>query len=66
MNLPKKREEILKANKGSYLSYDSQKGEFVITFTGDDGFRIPHDCDYCGDHIFKQNSNTVICKVIRK
>ena len=66
MKVYKKWTEILKANKGSSLSYDSKNGEFVITFTGNDGFRIPGDCVYCGEHIFKENSNTVICKVKRE
>ena len=66
MNVPKKREEILKANNGSSLSYDSKSEEFVITFTGNDGFRFPGDCVYCGEHIFKANSNTVICRVKRE
>ena len=66
MNVYKKREEILKANRGSSLSYDPKSEEFVITFTGHDGFRIPGDCVYCGDHIFKENSNTVICAVRRE
>ena len=63
MNIHKKREEILKGNEGSKLSYDSKTEEFVITFTGHNGFRIPYDCEYCGDRIFKANSNTVICRV---
>ena len=66
MNVGKKWSEILKANEGSKLTYDSKGEEFVITFTGHDGFRIPGDCVYCGDHIFKENSNTVICRVERK
>ena len=66
MNVCKKMCEILKANKGSSLSYDSRSEEFVITFTGHEGFRIPSDCEFCGEHIFKENSNTVICKVKRE
>ena len=66
MNVGKKLLEILKANKGSSLSYNPENEEFVMTFTGHNGFRIPGDCDYCGDHIFKQNSNTVICAVQRE
>lgn len=63
MNVGKKWSEILKANEGSKLSYDSKAEEFVITFTGNNGFLIPHDCVYCGDRIFKANSNTVIGRV---
>ena len=66
MNVCKKWAEILKVNEGSKLSYDSQGEEFVITFTGYDGFRIPGDCVYCGDYILKENSNTVICRVKRE
>lgn len=66
MNLDKKRCEIVKANQGSKLSYDAKAEEFVITFTGHNGFRIPSDCEYCGDHILKQNSSTVICRVKRE
>jgi len=56
----------LKANEGSKLSYDSEKEEFVITFPKHNGFSIPGDCEYCGEHIFKENSNTVICAVRRE
>jgi len=56
----------LKANEGSKLSYDSEKEEFVITFPKRDGFAIPGDCEYCGEHIFKENSNTAICAVRRE
>lgn len=66
MNVGKKWAEILKANEGSKLYYDSKTGEFVATFPKHNGFSIPHDCVYCGDTIFKQNSNTVICKVKRE
>ena len=66
MNVYKKWEEILKANEGSKLSFDSKSGEYVMTFPAHDGFRIPGDCEYCGDHIFKENSNTVICAVRRE
>ena len=66
MNVYKKREEILKANEGSKLTYDSKTEEFVITFPKYNGFRIPGDCAFCGDHIFKENSNTVICRVERE
>lgn len=66
MNLDRKRCEIVKANMGSLLSYDSKSEEFVITITGHDGFRIPSDCEYCGDHILKENSSAVICRVKRE
>ena len=66
MNVYKKWCEILKANEGSKLSYDSKTGEYVITFPKHNGFRIPGDCAYSGDHIFKENSNTVICRVKRE
>ena len=65
MNTCKKLFEILKANYGSTLSYDFDSEEWVITFTGNNGFRIPGDCEYSGEHIFKENSNKVICKVKR-
>lgn len=66
MNVYKKWTEILKANEGSKLSYDSKTEEFVITFVGHNGFRIPMDCEYCDDRILKQNSNTIICRVKRE
>lgn len=66
MNVYKKREEILKANEGSKLTYDSKTEEFVFTFPMGNGFRIPGDCVYCGEHIYKINSNTVIGKVERE
>ena len=66
MNVYKKWCEILKANEGSKLYYDPKEEEFVITFTGHNGFRIPSDCEFCGEHIFKENSNIVICKVKRE
>jgi len=66
MNVYKKREEILKANEGSKLTYDSKAEEFVFTFPKGNGFRIPGDCVYCGEHIYKVNSNTVIGRVERE
>ena len=66
MNVYKKWEEILKANQGSKLSYNSKSEEWVITFPKHNGFRIPRDCEYAGEHIFKENSNTVICRVERE
>ena len=65
MNFDKKRHDILKANKGSRLSYDPKNDEFVITFMGKEGFSIPGDCEFCGDHIYKENSDKVICRVKR-
>jgi len=66
MNVYKKWTEILKANQGSKLFYDSKTGEFVITFPAHKSFSIPGDCEYCGDHILKENSNAVICRVNRE
>ena len=66
MNVYKKWTEILKANQGSKLSYDPETKEFVITFPKHNIFRIPGDCIYCGDHILKENSNAVICRVERE
>ena len=66
MNVYKRMCEILKANEGSKLSFDSKSEEYVMTLPAKHGFRIPSDCEYCGEHIFKENSNTVICKVKRE
>lgn len=65
MNHEKKLCEILKVNSGSQLSYDSKTEEYVLTIEGHDGFRIPGDCEFCGDHIFKENSGKIICRVKR-
>ena len=59
----KKMCEILMANEGCYLSYNWRNKEFVITFVGDNGLRIPGDCDYYDGHILRKNSNKIICKV---
>ena len=66
MNVYKKWCEILKANEGSKLSYDSKNEEFVIIFPKPNGYRIPSDCVVGGEHIFKENSNHVICRVKRE
>ena len=63
MNICKTLCEILKANYGSKLSYDLKSEEWVITFTGNNGFRIPGNCAYDGKHILKENSNKVIGRV---
>ena len=61
----KKLCEIVKANQGSRLSYDSKSEEWVITFPEHGGFRIPSDCEYCGNHIVKENSDKTVCRVDR-
>ena len=63
MNVYKKWVEILKANYGSTLSYDFDSNEWVITFKGKNGFRIPGDCAFDGRYILKENSNKVVCRV---
>ena len=66
MNVYKKWAEILKANQGSKISYNHETEEFVITFPKHNGFLIPGDCVFEGEHIFKENSNTLICAVRRE